>query len=114
MVTILELRKHLKLEKITEYYDEKKEISNGYTCDLLSWVMAKGENNMAWITVQTHLNVVAVACLHDFSCIIIPESIEIPENTIKKANEEGIMIFSSEKSSYEICCIMNEVGIGKK
>ena len=40
-----------------------REVRCGYTCDLLSWVMAHGEEGMAWVTVQTHMNVVAVAVL---------------------------------------------------
>lgn len=90
-----------------------KEISDGCVCDLLSWVMARGEENMVWVTVQTHLNVVAVACLHDFACVIIPEDIEVPQTTIDKANEEDIIIFGSEKTSYKICSLMSDLGIGK-
>lgn len=29
----------------------ENEIACGCTCDLLSWVMAKGENGCAWVTV---------------------------------------------------------------
>ena len=44
-----------------EYQD--REIACGYTCDLLSHVMGRGQADMAWITVQTHMNVIAVAAL---------------------------------------------------
>ena len=87
------------------------QVSCGYTCDLLSWVMAKGQEKMAWITVQTHLNVIAVACLHDFACVIIPENIEVPQESIDKANEEGICVLSSEKDAYEIAIGMAKLGI---
>ena len=40
-----------------------REIACGYSCDLLSWVMAHGKQDMAWVTVQAHLNVIAVAVL---------------------------------------------------
>ena len=32
---------------------KEKQVTCGYTCDLLSWVMAHGTAGMAWITVQT-------------------------------------------------------------
>ena len=34
---------------------------------------------MAWVTVQTHLNVIAVASLGDMACIILPENITMEE-----------------------------------
>ena len=88
------------------------QVSCGYTCDLLSWVMAHGKQGMAWITVQTHLNVLAVACLHDFSCVVIPENIQVPEETVKKAQEEGIPLYSSPKTAYALGGILHELGVG--
>ncbi len=75
------------------------EISCGYTCDLLSWVMAKGKAGCAWVTVQTHMNVVAVASLHDMACIICPEGIEPEEDSVNKAADEGIAVLKSPKTS---------------
>ncbi len=112
MVNVAKLESELSLKQLTSLQCPDIEVSNGCVCDLLSWVMAKGEEGMAWITVQTHLNVVAVACLHDFSCVIIPENIEVPQPTIDKANEEEIVIFSSDKTAYELCCEMCKLQIG--
>ena len=114
MATIKELQEKLNLKALTEIEDESRKINGGCVCDLLSWVMARGEEGMAWVTVQTHLNVVAVACLHDFSCVIIPESIEVPKPTLEKAAEEGIVFFSSPETSYEVCCAMFDAGVVNK
>ncbi len=110
MVTVKQLKEELGMKMLTSC-DDGKEIAKGYICDLLSWVMAKGQEKMAWITVQTHLNVIAVACLHDFACVIIPENIEVPQESIEKANEEGICVLSSEKDAYEIAIGMAKLGI---
>lgn len=64
-------------------------MSCGYTCDLLSWVMAHGKQGMAWITVQTHMNVIAVASLMEMAAVIIPEGIQMEEPSLEKAREEG-------------------------
>lgn len=114
MATIKDLREKLNLKALTEIENEDREINGGCVCDLLSWVMARGEEGMAWVTVQTHLNVVAVACLHDFACVIIPESIEVPKPTLEKAEEEGIVFFSSPDTSYEVCCAMYAAGVENK
>ena len=76
-----------------------REVQGAYCCDLLSWVMAHGAAGMAWVTVQTHMNVIAVATLHEMSCVIIPEGAqmvdinqmnELPFPTaVKKAVEEA-------------------------
>lgn len=114
MTTIKDLKEQLDLKVLTEIEDENRDINGGCVCDLLSWVMARGEEGMAWVTVQTHLNVVAVACLHDFSCVIIPESIEVPRQTLDKAAEEGVVFFSSPDTSYEVCCKMFAAGVVNK
>jgi len=106
-----DLAEKIGLRLLTE--EKSAEVKDGYVCDLLSWVMARGQEGMAWVTVQTHLNVVAVACLHDFSCIIIPEDIEVPQGTLDKALEEGVAMYSSSKTAYEICCEMCGLGIKK-
>ena len=54
-----------------------REIKGVECCDLLSWVMANGKEDEAWITVQIHSNIIAVATLLDFACIIVPENIEV-------------------------------------
>jgi predicted transcriptional regulator len=81
-----------------------KTLTGFYVCDLLSWVMSHIEKGNAWITVHTHINIVAVALLAEVSCIIIPEDITVEEATIKKAEAEGIAILSTTMNSYEICC----------
>lgn len=89
----------------------ENEIACGCTCDLLSWVMAKGENGCAWVTVQTHMNVIAVASLHDMACVICPEGMMPDETVIAKADEEEIAVISSPLTAYNICCIMHDNGI---
>lgn len=90
---------------------EDQDVACGYTCDLLSWVMAKGRQGCAWVTVQTHLNVIAVASLHDMACVICPEGIEMEAASIKKAEDEGIAVISSPLTAYAICGLMSGAGI---
>ena len=91
--------------------NEDTEISCGYTCDLLSWVMAHGEPGMAWVTVQTHLNVIAVAVLSEIACVILPENIDMEQESLNKARIEGMSVLKSPFSAYEICGRMYTQGI---
>ncbi|MBQ9298996.1 MAG: AraC family transcriptional regulator [Clostridia bacterium] len=94
--------------------DLDKDVLCGYTCDLLSWVMAHGQEGMAWVTVQTHMNVIAVAALHDMACVIMPENIQMEKESIEKAAEEGICVLESGLSGYEICGRLHAAGIPDK
>ena len=89
----------------------ENEIDSGYACDLLSWVMAHGSAGMAWVTVQTHMNVIAVATLHEMCCVIIPEGAQMDREVADKAAEEGIAVLCTDKPAYEVCGIMFAGGI---
>ena len=87
------------------------EVTCGYTCDLLSWVMAHGAAGMAWVTVQTHMNVIAVASLMEMAAVLVPEGIEMEGPTLEKAREEDICVLQSDKTAYELCAIMAGAGL---
>lgn len=106
-----DLRGLIAAKSLTDEALLNNEIQSGYVCDLLSWVMAKGQQGAAWVTVQTHVNVVAVASLHEMACIILPEGIVMEDAPLAKAGEEGIAVLSSPLSAYEICGIMLQNGI---
>ena len=90
---------------------EDREIACGYTCDLLSHVMGKGQADMAWITVQAHMNVIAVAALLDFACVIIPEGLPVDETIIRKAAQEDIIIVSCEQTAYDLVKLLTDQGV---
>ena len=66
---------------------------------------------MAWTTVQTNMNVVAVAVLADMACIVLPEDIEMEKEVLEKAVGEGIVVLTSPLTSYEISGRMYGQGI---
>lgn len=94
--------------------DLEREVLCGYTCDLLSWVMAHGQEGMAWVTVQIHMNVIAVAALHDMACVIMPENIRMEKDSLDKAAEEGVCVLESPLSGYEICGRLHAAGVADK
>ena len=91
--------------------DTNCEIEGAYCGDLLSWVMAHGDEGMGWVTVQTHMNVVAVAVLADMACIILPEGITMEGESLQKAKDEDMVVLSSPLTAYEICGRMAASGI---
>ena len=98
-------------KRLTESVPMDREITCGYVCDLLSWVMAHGDEGMAWVTVQTHLNVIAVAALADMACVVLPEDIVMEPESLEKAESEGLCVLSSPLTAFEICGRMAAQGV---
>ena len=99
-MTVAELMERIGAVNQTPEIDTGKQVTCGYCCDLLSWVM-----------VQTHMNVVAVAVLADMACIVLPESITMEGESLQKAKDEDMVVLSSPLTAYEICGRMAASGI---
>lgn len=79
-----------------------KEVTGAYTCDLLSDVMGNVDDGNAWITLQTHKNVMAIASLRDLSAVILVKGLQPDVDMLEKANEEGIPVLSTNEQAFEI------------
>ena len=74
-------------------------VDGGYVGDLLSVVMG---NAQVWVTIQSHVNIIAVAALAGIPAIIIAHGYEPERETLEKAKEEGIEIFTTKLDSFSI------------
>jgi len=88
-----------------------KELSGCYIGDLLSLAMSKVQEKNVWITIQTNINIAAVATLTEAGCILLCEGFSPDENTAEKAEAEEIPILCSELSEYELAGKLTELGI---
>jgi len=79
-----------------------KEISGGYTSDLLSDVMGHAGSGAVWITIQTHRNVMAIASLRDISAVIISCGDKPGDDTMAQSNEEGIPVLGTDLPTFLI------------
>ena len=108
-MTVKEVAQKLNLTPVCEGECDSKEVTGCHIGDLLSLVMSKAQAGDAWITVQTHLNVLAVAELNEAACIIIPEGISVDAATVEKAIEKEISVLVSSMTAYELCWKMHEL-----
>ena len=83
--------------------DESREVLGGYAGDLLSWVMGRLDADSAWVTIMSNVNIVAVAALADPSCIILSENVVPDDEVIRRAEEQGVNILTTEKATFEVC-----------
>ncbi len=88
-----------------------REVRGGYCGDLLSEVMANAPVGCVWMTVQGHQNIVAVAVLKEMAAIILTGG-QIPDDeTLQKADEEGIPVLLCPDSSYDIAGRLQAGGV---
>ena len=80
----------------------ERNISGGYTGDLMSDVIANGKPGNLWITMQIHVNIIAVAVLKDIAGIIIVQGREPAPDTSSRAVSEHVPILVSELPAFEI------------
>lgn len=81
---------------------------SAYVSDLLSDVMGKAQPQMIWVTSQIHKNIVAVASLIDLSAIVIVNERKPDEDMLKLAEEEGVVVLTSDKPAFETAGMLYE------
>jgi predicted transcriptional regulator len=79
-----------------------REITGGYTSDLLSDVMGHADSGKLWITLQTHKNVIAIASLKELAAVLIIKGNEPDADMLAQAREEGIPVLGSNEEAFEI------------
>jgi hypothetical protein len=87
------------------------QVGNGYCSDLLSCVMTGAQTGDLWITLMAHSNIVAVAALLDLSAIIITENAQPDETTIHKANDNGVILLSTQETNFQTIGKLWELGL---
>ena len=86
---------------------EDAELSGAYTSDLLSDVIAHANagdkaGGMALITIQAHLNTLAVASMLNIPAIIICNSRPVPEDMLLAARAERIALLQSGENQFTL------------
>lgn len=89
----------------------ERQVSGAYVSDLLSDVMARARAGDLWITLQTHLNIVAVAALNDLAGVILVNGREPEEATLRKAQDEGVVLMVSQEPTFEVAGRLYQMGI---
>jgi TPP-dependent 2-oxoacid decarboxylase len=111
----------MKIREIVEKLDLKvrcgadhldREVTGGFAGDMLSNVIAQSKSGNVWLTMQVHVNIVAVAVLKELAAIILVQGKEPAEDTLKKALEEKVTIIVSDLPAFETAGKLYGLGIG--
>jgi hypothetical protein len=110
-MTVGEIAQRLELEVKTASDHLDTEVTGGYSGDLISAAMANAREGNVWITWHTHPNIVAAGLIVKLAAIILVEGRQPEQETIQKAQEEGMPILISKLSAFETVGRLYEMGI---
>lgn len=88
-----------------------KEVSSVSAGDLLSYVMGTAQEGALWVTIQTHLNVAAVAVLKDIPLILLAAGRQPAPDLAARCAEEGICLAGTDASLYGACARLASLGL---
>ena len=86
-----------------------REITGCYCGDLLSWVMSRAQENDVWLTVMGNINSIGVAVLADVACIVLTENAALDADTLKRAEQNAVIILQTEKNSYQMAAAISKL-----
>jgi DRTGG domain len=112
-MNLQEVINHLGLEILTTKNRDFSAVKpqSGYISDLLSCVMAGANPQSIWVTLQAHINIVAVGALKEVAAIIITEGARPEDSTLQKAEEEGITLLATPLPSFQVVGKLWELGL---
>jgi len=86
-------------------------VLGGYVSDLLSDVMANAQDGDVWITLQRHVNVIAVARLKNLAAIVLTRGRQPEADTLARAAEHRIPIIVSHASTFDVAGRLHALGL---
>jgi len=90
---------------------KEAEIGRGYASDLLSDVLAHAPQGGVLITLQVHLNVIAVASHAELTAVVFAGGRRPDDEMRAKAVAEGISLFMSPADTFDVVGRMYALGV---
>ncbi len=110
-MTLAELAEKLEMEVVAARGRLDNPVTGGYASDLLSDVIGNAEVGNLWVTLQVHQNIVAVASMKDLAGIALVNGRRPDEETIQKAEAEGIPVLVSRLRAFELVGQLYRLGV---
>lgn len=106
---VREVIETLGLKLMTHEVPVDVDVIGGYASDLLSNVMGQAAPGMIWVTMQGHQNI--AASLIGLSAVIVAGDAPIEEDTLKKAEQNDVLILATSLPAYDVIGKLYELGI---
>ena len=90
---------------------QSAEVTAGHASDLLSDVLANAPTGGVLLTIQVHMNVIAVAVHAGLSAVIFTSGMRPEESVRLKAVQEGIPLFTTAETTFETAGRLYAMGL---
>ena len=87
------------------------EIDRGYASDLLSDVLAHAPEGGLLVTLQVHLNVIAVASHAELAAVVFAGGRHPEPDVIEKASAEGMCLYMAAEDTFDVVGRLYELGL---
>ena len=111
MISLKDIIEKLNLESLTASPDMERPVAGGYASDLLSCVMKGAAKDCLWVTLQSHMNVVAVASLASLAGVILTEGNHPDSETIARAQKEAVVLLATPKTTFTVVGELFALGV---
>ena len=103
----------LSLENLTPglALDDEAAVDKAHASDLLSDVLAHAPAGGILLTIQVHMNVVAVAVHAGLRAVVFASGMKPSEDVRARAVEEGISLFSTERTTFDTAGKLYAMGL---
>jgi len=112
-VKLKEIAEKLELENVTPELRscESTDVSAGHASDLLSDVLANAPRGSALVTIQVHINVIAVSVHAGLAAVIFASGRVPGESVREKAVAERIQLYTSKDPTFDIVGRLYRLGL---
>ncbi len=87
------------------------QVQGGYASDLLSDVMAHAKDGDVWVTLQKHVNVIAVAQLKNLAAVVLVNGRQPEAETLARAAEHRVPMVVTNCSAFDAAGRLYELGV---
>ena len=87
------------------------DVTRGYASDLLSDVLAHAPEGGLLVTLQVHLNVIAVASHAELAAVVFAGGRKPEPDVVEKATAEGIALFLSADETFDVVGRLYRLGV---
>lgn len=91
--------------------DHGVDITRGYASDLLSDILANGPAGGVAVTIQAHMNTVAVALHARLAAVVLANGRRPDDDVIERAVEEKIPLLLSRTGTFDVVGRLYELGV---
>jgi hypothetical protein len=91
--------------------DGSADVAGGYCSDLLSDVLAHAPHGGVLVTIQVHMNVIAVAVHAELAAVIFASDRTPDEDVRQMAVKEGIALYRSSQCAFDLAGRLYGLGL---